>query len=335
MLIGEVARRSGVTARMLRHYEAQGLVQPTGRTAGGYREYSERDIRRILHVEALRALGLSLGEVQRALTDPGFAPSMLIGDLIEQTRRRLAREEDLLDRLRRVESAGPADWDEALHIVALLRSLGSEHAVARQRAVLSAERDTALPTDVLAEALLAETDLNAAGTMQWALARAGHAALADVAAGLGSPLPEVRRRAVAAVAQVAGEEATALLHGMLDDPDDPTRDRAAITLGERGSLDAVPVLVRMVVAGRSDVEAAETLGRLASTDELADDIVTVLVEAVGDDAGRAVRRRLAQALAELPGAGADQVLADLAGDEDPGIALTARAVLGGRGAGTA
>ncbi len=333
MLIGEVARRSGVSARMLRHYEAQGLVQPTGRTAGGYREYSEEDIRRILHVESLRALGLSLGEVHRALTDPGFAPSALIGDLIEQTRRRLAREEDLLDRLRRVESAGPTDWDEALHIVALLRSLGSEHAVARQRAVLSAEG--ALPTEVLAEALLAETDLNAAGTMQWALARAGHAALADVAAGLGSPLPEVRRRAVAAVEQVVGEEATALLHGMLADPDDQTRDRAAIALGERGSLDAVPVLVEMVVAGRRDVEAAETLGHLASTDELADDIVTVLVESVGDDAERAVRRRLAQALAELPGAGADQVLADLAGDEDPGIALTARAVLGGRGAGTA
>ncbi|WP_454086330.1 MerR family transcriptional regulator [Georgenia sp. Marseille-Q6866] len=333
MLIGEVARRSGVSARMLRHYEAQGLVQPTGRTAGGYREYSEQDIRRILHVESLRALGLSLSEVRRALTDPGFAPSALIGDLIEQTRRRLAREQDLLDRLRRVESAGPADWDEALHIVALLRSLGSEHAVARQRAVLSADRT--LPTEVLAEALLAETDLNAAGTMQWALARAGHTALADVAAGLGSPLPEVRRRAVAAVAQVGGEEATALLHGMLDDPDDPTRDRAAIALGERGRLDAVPVLVRMVVAGRSDVAAAETLGRLASTDELADDIVTVLVEAVGDDAEHAVRRRLAQALAELPGAGADQVLADLAGDEDPGVALTARAVLGGRRAGTA
>ena len=47
MLIGEVARRSGVSTRMLRHYDALGLVRPTGRTIGGYREYSEADIRRM------------------------------------------------------------------------------------------------------------------------------------------------------------------------------------------------------------------------------------------------------------------------------------------------
>lgn len=47
MLIGEVARRSGVSARMLRHYDALGLVRPTGRTVGGYRAYSADDVRRI------------------------------------------------------------------------------------------------------------------------------------------------------------------------------------------------------------------------------------------------------------------------------------------------
>ena len=60
MLIGEVARRSGVSARMLRHYDSLGLVRPTGRTGGGYREYSGADIRRIFHIESLRSLGLSL-----------------------------------------------------------------------------------------------------------------------------------------------------------------------------------------------------------------------------------------------------------------------------------
>ena len=39
MLIGDVARFSGVSARMLRHYEALGLVRPTGRTSAGYRDY--------------------------------------------------------------------------------------------------------------------------------------------------------------------------------------------------------------------------------------------------------------------------------------------------------
>src|SRR5215471_13739488 len=72
VLIGDVARRSGVSARMLRHYESLGLVRPTGRTVAGYREYSSDDIRRIFHIESLRTLGLSLREVGRALDDPGF-----------------------------------------------------------------------------------------------------------------------------------------------------------------------------------------------------------------------------------------------------------------------
>ena len=52
MLIGEVAERSGVSARMLRHYDSLGLVSPSERTSGGYRSYSEAD----LDLFALRAL---------------------------------------------------------------------------------------------------------------------------------------------------------------------------------------------------------------------------------------------------------------------------------------
>ncbi|NEE54676.1 MerR family transcriptional regulator, partial [Streptomyces sp. SID8455] len=72
----------------LRHYESLGLVRPSGRTGSGYREYSAQDIRRIFHIESLRALGLSLREVGRALDDPGFTPSALVGDLIGRTRER-------------------------------------------------------------------------------------------------------------------------------------------------------------------------------------------------------------------------------------------------------
>lgn len=327
MLIGEVARRSGVSARMLRHYELHGLVRPTGRTEGGYRDYSERDIHRIFHVESLRALGMSLADVRRVLEDPDFTPSALVDDLVEQTRKRLVREQELLGRLRRVAAAGPADWDEALHIVALLRSLASEQPALRQRAVLSAERAAALPAGVLAEALLAEPDVNAAGTMRWALARAAGPPLSELAAGLDSPRVEVRQRAVAAVAGVAGEETTALLRASLSDPDELTRDRAALALAARGRREALPVLVRMAVAGRNDVEAAEALARIAPTEELSEEVVTALVEEVDDDAAPDVRRRLAQALAELPGSAAVRVLTHLAGDDDRAVALTARVVL--------
>lgn len=93
---------------MLRHYDSLGLVRPTGRTEAGYREYSSEDIRRILHVESLRSLGMSLREVGRALDDPGFTPSELVDDLIRQTRERIAAETALLTRLRRIGATEPA-----------------------------------------------------------------------------------------------------------------------------------------------------------------------------------------------------------------------------------
>ena len=52
MLIGEVSKHSGVSARMLRHYDSVGLVSSTGRFQSGYRQYSAEDVRRLFHVEA-------------------------------------------------------------------------------------------------------------------------------------------------------------------------------------------------------------------------------------------------------------------------------------------
>ena len=98
MLIGDAARSSGVSARMLRYYEALGLVRPTGRT--GYRDYSAEDIRRIFQVESLRSMGLSLKQVGRALEDPDLTPAALVVDLIRCTEECLAQERELLDRLR-------------------------------------------------------------------------------------------------------------------------------------------------------------------------------------------------------------------------------------------
>ncbi len=66
MRISELANRSGVSARMLRHYDRIGLVSPSGRTEAGYREYSQADAWRLFQVESLRSLGLGLAEVREA-----------------------------------------------------------------------------------------------------------------------------------------------------------------------------------------------------------------------------------------------------------------------------
>jgi len=326
MLIGEVSRRCGVSTRMLRHYDAVGLVCPTGRTSGGYREYSEADLRRLLHVESLRTLGLSLQEVKRALDEPGFAPSDLVADLIRHTRRRIAAEEELLATLERVDAAAPAGWQEVLRVVSLLRALESGHAPRRQQAILAADDTAALPVEALVEAVLAEDNADVAGALRWALARAGGAVLDRLAAGSASPSVEVRRRAVGAVAELGTPEVADLLRPALADPDAGIRALAALALGARGEVAAVPVLLAMIVEGRSDIEAAETLGQLTAVAPEAG-IAAAVTDAMGRADDPSVRLRLTQALAEIPGPSAHRALEHLTGDGDRTIAATAAAIL--------
>ncbi|TCK21774.1 MerR family transcriptional regulator [Pseudonocardia endophytica] len=326
MLIGEVARRSGVSSRMLRHYDTLGLVRPTGRTVGGYREYADPDIRRIFHVECLRSLGLSLRQIGRALDDPAFAPSELIGELIDRTEERLRAEQELLDRLRAVDASAPDGWDGVLRMVELLHGLASPSATRRQQAVL-APTDDGVPVERLAEAVLAEPDPNVAGALRWALARAGDDGVASVAAGLSSPDAGVRGRAVRTLAEMPGDEATAALADALDDADPGVRGPAALASGVRGVTAAVPVLVAMVVAGTNDVDAAEALGAL-SRERGCEERVTTAVVAELDGADVTVRRRLTQALAELPAAAVRDVLTRLSTDDDRAVAVLASALLG-------
>lgn len=326
MLIGEVARRSGVSARMLRHYDSLGLVRPTGRTVGGYREYSLGDIRRIFQVEGLRLLGLSLSQIGRALDDPGFTPSALVGDLIRKTEERLNREQELLERLHAVDAAEPGGWQDVLRIVELLHGLGSPSTGRRQQAVLA--QDGSVPTELLADAVLTESDPNVAGALRWALARAGDDGVASLAFGLGATDVDIRRRAVLALAELPGDEATAALTDALGDTDPTIRRHAALALGARGVTQAVPVLVGTVVEGPNDVEAAELLGALARDTQCADQIMSALVdELTAPTADSAVRMRLTQALAEMPATIALDTLRRLAYDDDRAVALLASALV--------
>lgn len=58
--IGEVAERTGLSLRTIRYYEEMGLVVPSGRTAGGFRLYTDEDIDRLELVKRLKVLDLSL-----------------------------------------------------------------------------------------------------------------------------------------------------------------------------------------------------------------------------------------------------------------------------------
>jgi Cu(I)-responsive transcriptional regulator len=68
MNIGNAARLSGISAKMIRHYEALQLLPPAHRTEAGYRQYSENDVRTLQFIRRARDLGFSLDEIHELLS---------------------------------------------------------------------------------------------------------------------------------------------------------------------------------------------------------------------------------------------------------------------------
>ncbi|MCW2698779.1 MAG: transcriptional regulator, MerR family [Blastococcus sp.] len=93
--IGQVAERTGLSLRTIRFYEENGLVQPTTRTGGGFRLYSEDDVARLEVIKRMKPLGFRLEEMQELLT--------LLADLA-----RTPDDEALIDRLRMFHEAASA-----------------------------------------------------------------------------------------------------------------------------------------------------------------------------------------------------------------------------------
>ena len=67
MNIGQAAQESGVTAKMIRHYEAIGLVAKARRTDSGYRVYDGNDIHTLQFIRRARDLGFSMKQIQALL----------------------------------------------------------------------------------------------------------------------------------------------------------------------------------------------------------------------------------------------------------------------------
>jgi len=66
--IGDAARLTGVTAKMIRHYESIGLIPAAGRTVAGYRLYGPNDLHRLTFIKRARSLGFSIKDIEVLLS---------------------------------------------------------------------------------------------------------------------------------------------------------------------------------------------------------------------------------------------------------------------------
>jgi len=67
MNIGEAAQRSGVSAKMVRHYESLGLLPRVARTDAGYRQYGDKEVHTLRFIRRARDLGFSIAEIAELL----------------------------------------------------------------------------------------------------------------------------------------------------------------------------------------------------------------------------------------------------------------------------
>jgi DNA-binding transcriptional MerR regulator len=100
MLIGELSRRTGVHAHLLRYYESQGLLHP-GRGSSGYREYAEDAVVTVTQIRKLLEAGLSTQEIAYLLPCvTGTAPELEpCPELLDTLRARRDELDDRLDTL--------------------------------------------------------------------------------------------------------------------------------------------------------------------------------------------------------------------------------------------
>jgi DNA-binding transcriptional MerR regulator len=94
--VKDVARLTGVSVRTLHHYDAIGLLVPGGRTAAGYRQYTDADLLRLQQILIGRELGLSLEEIRQSLDDPRFDRQATLLDQRERLRHRARQTEAMI-----------------------------------------------------------------------------------------------------------------------------------------------------------------------------------------------------------------------------------------------
>ena len=95
--VGEAAELAHATVRTLHHYDAIGLLRPSGRSPAGYRLYSAMDLARLHQILSYRALGFGLEEIAEILADPADSVDDHLRRQHRLLRERIAHHQELLE----------------------------------------------------------------------------------------------------------------------------------------------------------------------------------------------------------------------------------------------
>ncbi|WP_296228651.1 MerR family transcriptional regulator [Ralstonia sp. UBA689] len=100
--VGDLAKRCGLTVRMLHHYDSIGLLTPSARSDSGYRLYDKADIARLHQVQALRRFGMSLADIGAFLANPDVPLTTIVERQIAMLDQQITQASVLRDRLSRL-----------------------------------------------------------------------------------------------------------------------------------------------------------------------------------------------------------------------------------------
>jgi len=121
----EFAKRAGVTVRALHHYDRLSLLKPSGRTASGYRLYSDRDLVRLEQIVALKFIGFPLSQIRDLLHGKDLDLSTMLRQqrqIIAEKREHLDRAINAIERAEEVVVTGQEpDWESFRKIIEVIQ----------------------------------------------------------------------------------------------------------------------------------------------------------------------------------------------------------------------
>jgi DNA-binding transcriptional MerR regulator len=147
--IGQIAERSGVSAKALRLYEQRGLLKPCTHSEAGYRLYGPDALRRLMQIVVLKRSGFTLAQIDGLLSSAASTIADLLSERIVALQREMADKAKALQSLqaiaRRVDSASTLNVDQLLESITMT-STAPLHAPFSSREELLARGEKFLAT---------------------------------------------------------------------------------------------------------------------------------------------------------------------------------------------